>query len=473
MSNKTDHTMPRERSPLAEIIAVGLPSAATMLSYPIMQLVDMRMLSELGPDAVAAQGNGGMAVWWLGSVVVGAMSVVNTFVAQQIGAGNPKRTSAYAWNGLWVCALAALCMLPMIPLMPAFFHLFDHGAEVHRQEIIYAQISLAGGFFMMSSRTIHQFFYGIHKPNVVLVTTIAAQGANVVFNYALIFGEFGMPALGIAGAAIGTVGATVIELVLPMALFLSPTYAERYDSRRHWKPNADRLRDLVRVGWPAGLMSGNEIFCWKIFMLKFVGEFGALHSAASWFSLRVMMLSFMPTVGISFGITAVVGRWIGKGDREEAGRRAMVGVGLCVAYMAVCALFMVIFREPLIRLFVTEEYTPEDAAEIVRIGGLVMICAAVFQIFDALGIALIGALRGAGDTVVPGVLNAVCAWVFLLGGGWFIVTQWPEMGSLGPWIAAAAFIIALGSALVWRWFSGAWKKIDIAAHAPAADDPVP
>jgi len=464
-----EHTLPRDRSPLAEIIAVGLPSAATMLSYPIMQLVDMRMLSELGPDALAAQGNGGMAVWWIGSVVVGAMSVVNTFVAQQIGAERPKKTSAYAWNGLWVCAFAALLMLPVIPLTPAFFRLFDHSEDVHRLETIYAQISLAGGFFMMASRTVHQFFYGIHKPNVVLATNLVAQGGNVVFNYALIFGHFGMPQLGVAGAAIGTVAATVLEFALPMALFLSPVYAKRYGTRRTWRPNKRRLRDLLRIGWPAGLMSGNEIFCWKIFMLKFVGEFGALHSAASWVSLRVMMLSFMPTVGISFGITAVVGRWIGKGDRDEAGHRALVGVGMCVVYMAICAVFMVVFREPIIRFFVTDDYTPEEAAEIVRIGGLVMICAAVFQIFDALGIALTGALRGAGDTVVPGLLNAACAWVFIIGGGWLIVKNWPELGSLGPWIAAAAFIIALGGSLSWRWASGAWRQIDIDAHAPAPE----
>lgn len=469
MSHRNDATTPRERSPLAEIIAVGLPSAATMLSYPLMQIIDMAMVSELGPAALAALGNGGLAVWVLGAAVVGAMSVVNTFVSQRLGAGHPKRASAYAWNGIWVCAVASLAMLPLIPLAPAFFGFFDHSAEVHRLEIEYAQISLAGGFFMMASRTIHQFFYGIHKPNVVLVTTIIALIANVAINYVLIFGNFGAPQMGVAGAAIGTVAATAIEFFLPLALFLSPPYANRFATRRTWRFNKRRTKDLLRVGWPAGLQSGNELFCWKIFMLMFVGEFGDLHAAASWISLRIMMLSFMPALGISFGITAVVGRWIGKGDRDEAGRRALVGVGICVAYMATCALFMVLFREQLVALFISDEFTPEEAAEVVRIGGLVMICAAVFQVFDALGIALTGALRGAGDTVIPGVLNALCAWVFLLGGGWYVVTFHPDLGSLGPWMGAAAFIIALGGSLAWRWNSGAWRKLDLSAHAPAAE----
>ena len=461
MSTTTDHRAPDQRSPLAEILAVGLPSAATMLSYPLMQLVDSRMVSELGPVAVAAQGNGGLAVWVIGSFVVGAMTIVNTYVSQNLGAGRLKRTSAYAWNGLWVCAFASIFTTLMIPFAGAYFSLFPHEPELVRLETAYAQVTLAGAFFMMAARTIHQFFYGVHKSSVVLATAIISHVANVVFNYVFIFGKFGFPELGVAGAALGTVLATVIEFALPMALFLSPRYARVYATRETWRLSGPRVRELLRIGWPAGLQSGNEMLCWKLFVLGLVGSFGAMHAAASWFALRYMMLSFMPAVGIAYGITAVVGRWIGAGNRAEAQRRAVVGVVLTVGYMAVCGVLMVVFREPLIRVFLSSEYTPEEAAEAIRIGSMIMICAAVFQVFDALGIAMTGALRGAGDTIIPGVLNAIFAWAFLLAGGWFIATRYPQLGSLGPWIGAAAFIIALGAALTWRWSSGAWKRIDL------------
>lgn len=461
MDPQEPNIQPRERSPLAEIIAVALPSAGTMLSYPIMQIVDTKMVSELGPVAVSAQGNGGLAVWVFGSIVVGAMSVVNTYVSQHLGGDRPKRTSAYAWNGLWICAVASVLLLVCIPLIPAYFRLFGHSNELLRTESVYAQISLAGGFFMMASRTIHQFFYGVHKPNVVFFTAFVAHAANIGLNYVLIFGKLGLPAMGVAGAAIGTVVATMIEFALPMALFLTPKYHDQYATRTSWRLNWERIKDLVRIGWPAGLQTGNEMICWKVFMLGLVGSFGAVQSAASWVALRYMMLSFMPAIGISFAITAVVGRWIGKGDRDEAARRARVGVAISIVYMTACGVIMVVFREPLIRAFISEEYDAEQAAEVLRVGSLVMICAAVFQIFDALGIALTGALRGAGDTVIPGVLNAVLAWTFLIGLGWLIASQRPDLGSLGPWIGAAAFIIALGAVLAWRWGSGAWRSIEV------------
>ena len=460
--------MPARRSPLAEIVAIALPSAATMLSYPIMQIVDRKMVSELGLAAVSAQGNGGLSVWVLGSTVVGMMSVVNTYVSQAIGAGREKATAAYAWNGVWVCALAALAMLPLIPLTPAFFRLFDHSEELTRMETVYAQISLAGMFFMMASRTMHQFFYGVHKPSVVLATSLVAHSTNVVLNYALITGNFGFPAMGVAGAALGTVCATVIEFGLPLLLFLSKKYDALYATRASWRMSAARIKELCRLGWPAGLQSGNEMICWEIFMLALIGRFGAEHSDAGWYALSFMMLSFMPALGISFGITAVVGKWIGAGEPEEASRRALVGVGLTVVYMALCAVAMVVFREPLINAFISEEFTAEEAARVIDIGGKVMICAAVFQVFDALGIAMTGALRGAGDTVVPGVLTAIYAWTVLLGGGLLIVNVWPEWGSLGPWAAAAAYIIVLGVTLTWRWRSGAWRSISILK--PESDD---
>ncbi len=359
-------------------------------------------------------------------------------------------------------------------MLKTYFNLFNHDPELVRLETAYAQITLAGVFFMMASRTIHQFFYGIHKPNIVLVTAVIAHISNIVFNYILIFGKLGFPALGVAGAALGTVFATVIEFALPMILFLSPAYAAKYATRLYWKISLKRTKELLRIGWPAGLQTGNEMICWQFFMLGLIGTFGSIHTAASWIALRYMMLSFMPVLGISFGITAVVGKWIGKGDREEAARRAHVGVALAIVYMAICAVGMVVFRDPLIRAFVSDDYTAEQAAEVIRIGSLVMICAAVFQIFDALGIALTGALRGAGDTVIPGVANALFAWIFLLGGGWLLVRYRPDLGSLGPWIGAATFLTALGTVLAWRWaLEVAWKEIEITTRSNPSLPPDP
>jgi MATE family multidrug resistance protein len=98
---------------------------------------------------------------------------------------------------------------------------------------------------------------------------------------------------------------------------------------------------------------------------------------------------------------------------------------------------------------------------IVRIGGNVMICAAAFQLFDALGIVYIGALRGAGDTRWPMAVSIACSWAVFVGGGIAVVNLLPQLTSLGPWLAASGYIILLGALLAWRFESGAWRRIDL------------
>ena len=90
-----------------------------------------------------------------------------------------------------------------------------------------------------------------------------------------------------------------------------------------------------------------------------------------------------------------------------------------------------------------------------------MLCAAVFQVFDAVAIAYSAALRGAGDTFVPSVFYIVSHWVIIVGGGWFMVTAFPQLGSLGPWLAASGLIVATGVFMWFRWHSRAWMKIDL------------
>jgi len=471
----------RADAPLRELIAIALPAVATMTSYTLMQFVDLRMVAELGPDAVAAQGNGGMAVWIPMAALVGMLSIVNTFVAQHLGAGTPEKGSAFAWNGLWMCVVAAAALAIPAVFAREIFTAMGHTPEVVALETVYAQILFAGAFFPLAGRSLHHFFYGAHRPAIVLISTVVANIVNIGANYVLIFGLWGFPEWGIAGAAVGTVLGGLIEFILPMAVFLSPSLHERFATRTSWRLSFEHWRRLWRTGWPAGLQQGNEMICWGVFMMVLAGRFSTVDNAASWVTLRYLTLAFMPTLGLSFAVTAVVGRSLGAGDIAGAERRAWLGVRLGMAYMGACAVAFVVFREPLVGFF-ADEFPPAQREEMIRIGGWLMICAAVFQLFDAVGVVLMGALRGAGDTVWPGVVSAALSWVVIVGGGWLMLTIAPELRSVGPWIAAAAYIILLGLAMIWRFVGGRWRSINLlgqsatapeAGAAPALIEPTP
>ena len=130
--------------------------------------------------------------------------------------------------------------------------------------------------------------------------------------------------------------------------------------------------------------------------------------------------------------------------------------------MGACAVLMLAFRGPMIAIFAAGARTsPEVAAQVVEIGSSLMVAAALFQVFDAVGIVLLGALRGAGDTLWPGLVTVFLSWTIIVGGGWLIVERAPQLGPLGPWIAAGAYIAVLAVVLAVRWKRGAWRSIRV------------
>ena len=484
--------------PLAELWNIAWPTVLTMTSFTIMQFVDGWMVSLVGPLEFTAQGNGGIYSFVPIAFAMGMLSVVNTFVSQNLGAGHPERAPRYAWNAIAVAVMFWLIiMIPFGVALPSIFEAIHHtesaanvfigdaiggrapiglaasaiAATAHHLEQAtlitlegeYGRILVFGSVLVLSSRALNHFFYGMHRPRVVFVSTVIGNAANIAANYVLIFGALGFPELGLHGAAIGTVFGTAVELIIPFCVFLGPKMNRELHTRRAWVPDRMTIRDLVRLGWPRGVTFANELLCWSIFMVLLVGRFGTDHMTAGWIALKYMHLSFMPAVGISVAVTAVVGKYIGAGQPDTANHRAYLGVKLAVGYMGFCALCFVVFREPLVQLFVNTD-DPKVAASILSIGMNVLICAAVFQVFDALAIAFSGALTGAGDTLVPGLANVVTSWMFTIGLGAVLAFVVPQLESIGPWIGAAMFIISLGTLLFIRWQAGGWRKIKLVDH---------
>ena len=143
---------------------------------------------------------------------------------------------------------------------------------------------------------------------------------------------------------------------------------------------------------------------------------------------------------------------------------------MAMIYMTLCAAVFVIFREPLVGWFVNgADISPERARNIIDIGAKLMICTAVFQTADAFGIIYTGALRGAGDTVWPGVVTAIYSWVFIIGGGFAFIHFAPQLESLGPWIASAVYVILYGLTMWLRFHGGKWRSIDLLQRGKCAE----
>ncbi len=495
--------------PLVEMLRIAMPSVVTMTSYTVMQFIDAKMVAHIDPPSpiyIAAQGNGGVAAWLPISFMFGVLTVVNTYVSQNLGAGRAERGPAYGWTALWLSGAWGLILIPYGLVLPFMFRHLGHADDIVAIESSYGQILVFGAFLTVATRGLSNYFYGMHKAGVVMVAAIVGNVVNALANVVLIFGEAGLPytgigvldaigqagravagalgigAMGVAGAAVGTIVGTAVELAIPLSVFLGHRMNARFATRGAMKPDRAAIRDVLKLGWPGGFMMFNEIICWALLLVILVplaGKIGAaerlgvavtspeavsagkLANTAGWIALRYMHVSFMPAIGISIAVTAVVGKCMGMGRPDLAAKRAWLGLRLTLGYMGLCALGFVVFREPLVRFFAPADLDPAQIDELVRIGSLVMVAAAVFQLFDATAITFSGALRGAGDTIWPGVVTVMLSWAFIVGGGLLMIEVAPGLGSVGPWIAASVYIVMLGLVMLGRFLRGPWRRIEL------------
>ena len=477
---------------IGEVLRLSWPASLTMLNGTIMQFVDGLMVSRLiGRQALSAQFVAGILSFVPISLAMGVCSVINTFISQNLGAGRPRMCARYTWNGLYLAAAFGALLVPLAACARGLFggvsQVIVHSggrptapAELAMQTV-YFQYLVAGAAATIMARVVEQFFYGTHRPLVVYVSSLVALAVNVFLNYVLITGAWGFPALGLRGAALGTVIGWAVSFLLPLAIFLRASNHRRFRTRTTWRLWPRLLGNVLRIGWPAGVRFCNDIFAWSVFNSVLVGYFGGLHRAASAAAVRYMHISFMPAVGIGIACTAVMGRYIGQGRPDLARRRAHAAVIIAVIYTGLCALAFLFFRRPMIELFAKGSVSAAASAaqgqadylEIVRIGAQVMLCAALFQCFDAIAIVYAGSLRGAGDTLWPMLVTMLLSWTLNVGGGVAAIVLLPQLGSVGPWLAASFYVIVLGLAMAWRFESGAWRKIDLLGRAAPVGGPPP
>ncbi len=443
------------RAGLREILGLASPIIASMASFTVMGFVDTWMVSLVGTAEVAAAMPGAIIAFTITALPLGMTRCVSTFAAQTIGRGDPRSGAAFAWQGIHFGLIVGMACLLLLPFAAIFFSLFGHEPEVVLLEVDYFRVRVWGIGLSVIIGALSGFFYGIHRPRIPLIGVLTANVTNVVLNYAFIFGHWGAPRLGLAGAGLAMVLSFVVQIGVLLSFFLSASYCTEFSTRTAWRPDWTRMRQLLHIGWPAGAQSAIDVLGWGLLIIMLVGRFGKEHLAASNIAIQYMMISFMPAMGLSQALSALVGRYIGEGKLETAVQRVFEALFLCLVYVGLMGVFFFIFRFSLIAVFSTEPL-------VIQLGANILLCAVAFQLFDGLGITFFGALRGAGDTHWPAgftVFVLIAVFTPLSLGS----VAYTNLESLGPWLAGTVNVILLGLGFWWRFAQGTWREIDIFA----------
>jgi len=440
---------------LLYMLKLSGPMVISTVSFTIMQFVDRFMVSRLGTDALAAVLPAGFVSLLPGGFALGAITSLNTFVSQSLGRGEKAQCANYFWQMLYMgLAYFLVVVAVMSPLAPLIFRFMGQPESVAELEVIYLRIMLYAHIAAVVNWSSNQFFMGIHKPLITMCSSLCGQVVNVLANYALIFGKFGFPALGIAGAAWGTFIGIAAAAFINIALFLSGPVNRQFQSRRTWFLDARKMRDLLGVGLPAGVGLMVNVAVWGVILFALVGRFGKEALAATSAVLSYTNVSAMPIVGISTALTAAVGKEIGAGRKTAALKQTHISLKVAMVYMGLVGACFLFLRDALMVFWSRDP-------EVIEIGTRMLICAAIYQMFYAARIIYGGALRGAGDTRWLAFISGVGALGILGAGGLLVAWLVPSLGALGPWIAAALSIVTVGLANRRRFLGKRWTRIDL------------
>jgi MATE family multidrug resistance protein len=446
---------------MGEVLRLAVPSVLNTVSFTLMQFVDGLMVSRVSKEALSAQMVGGITAFTALCFFIGLLSCVSTFASQNLGAGRKERAARYGWQGLWLACGAAAALALLIPAAPALFALFGHEPLVAQLETRYFQVLTTGAVFSLTATALGSFFMGVHRPMVPLAAGVAGNACNLAAAYGLIFGKLGLPELGLMGAAVAGILGAAVQALIMLGFFVSGKYAREYEVRRQWRPAWRAMRDLARIGAPAGGMFVADILMWTIFMGRIIGTFGTEALAGTAILNRYWQLCFMPAIGVSTAVTAIVGKHCGARQPRLAWRRAHAGLILVEAYMVTAGIVIWLARDRLVAFF---NDPPDPAVQSIATGAVIFIL--LCQAFDALNVIFIGALRGAGDTLWPGMVQTALAYGLGLGASALVAYEAPQWGMQGPWATASGYIVLLGLVMWGRFLGGKWRRITVVEPAP-------
>jgi len=459
-STSLSQTLPGDETSLKYMLKLAGPMIVTTISFTVMQFVDRFMVSRLGTEALAAILPAGMTSFLPGSFAVGVSASIATFVSQSLGRGEKESCSSYCWQSIYMgLAYFAVVVAVMWPTAPAAFRMMGYEPMVVELEVTYFRIMLYAQMLAVLIWSSNQFFMGIHRPIIAMYAALCGQMVNVTANYILIFGKFGFPAMGIAGAAWGTFIGIAVGASIRMAMFLSGDINDQFKSRQTMGINFTKMGNLLKVGFPVGLELMINVAFWGVILLGLVGKFGKEASAATSAVFACTSVSVMPVVGLRTALTAAVGKAIGAGRKDAAIKQTGISLKIALIYMGLIGLCFFIFRNGIMQVWACDDKVIED--RVIEVGAKILILAAIYQVFHAARIVYSGALRGAGDTMWLAIVSALGAVIILGLGGWFAVSFFPELGAVGPWIAATLSVVMVGLANSWRFKTNKWMQIDL------------
>ncbi len=450
MQQNTSLSTPGWGQELRATLGLAVPLAATNLLQMLIHAVDVIFIARLGDQPLAASSLAiaifGLTVWAMTGLIGACAPLIAAERGRRLHSVREIRRTVRM--GMWVAILFGLVGMAICFGGEALLLASGQDEKI---------AALAGAFLatlswamipMILAGVFRIFVAALGKPGYATAITLLALGTNVLGNWALVYGNLGLPALGLMGSALSSVLTALAMLVAYVVVIGRDPMLRRYRIfGRWWRPEWSRLKQIMVIGSPialtvlaeAGLFSGAALL---------MGRIGETELAAHTLALNLAALAFQIPFGTAQAATIRVGYHHGAGDRVAAGRAGWVALAIGTGFMTTTALAMLLVPTFMLRIY-TDPDLPANAA-LIAFALQYLMWAAIFQLADGVQAVAAGALRGLQDTRVPMWIAIFSYWVPGFGMAIWLGFYTPLEGT-GVWIGLATGLFFAAALLLWRW----------------------
>ena len=437
------------RSELRATLALAWPLILANLTQQAIQATDVLLMGRLGATQLAAATLALNLTFTFNIFLLGLVTASSPMMAAALGArSNAVREVRRTFRaGLWLIAFAMPPYWLILWHVGDFMRAFGQVPELANQGQTFLRAYMWCTAPWLLFQLLRNFVSALERPRVVLWLSLSGIAINALLSWSLIFGHFGLPALGLMG---GGLGSSLTWLILCAAL-VTVALTERRFRRFHvfghaWRFDRQRTRTMFALGWPIAVTMALEM---GVFALAayFMGWIGAPAVAAHAIALQIAALTFMVPLGLGQAATVRVGLALGRRDETGIARAGWTAWIVGVGFMGTMALAMWSVPRQLVTMFLAD--APANAA-VIGLAVSFLRVAAAFQLVDGAQVIGAGMLRGLHDTRWPLIFALVGYWGVGLGiGAWLAFAA--DWKGVGIWIGLASGLAAVAALMLVRW----------------------
>ena len=450
----------KKNGDVKDVLVVALPMLLSMSFDTFMTFIDRLFLSKLGPAEMNAALGAGAVQLALTTFFTGAISYTTAMVAQRLGGKKRWDCARVFMQALYLSLISVPLLYLTIPLGHLLFGLEHLSVDQLEYQKMYFNILMFGGVINLVRNAAPCFFSGIGETKIVMKAAFVGMLVNVACNFVLIYGCGPVPAMGVAGAAYGTLIGNLVSTIILFAKFFGKSCHARYRTRYAFAFSWPLTRELLQKGIPSGVEMFLNMTAFQLLILMF-HALGPEAATASSIMFNWDMVAYVPLMGLEVASTSLVGRYVGAKDGAAATRSTYSGLKLGWGYSLLMGVFFIFLPGVLTDIFKPDVASATEGALAIfnaaRPMSIFMLRIATFYIFvEVLLVIYAGALRGAGDTVWVMFACAVMNWC--VAGALYVAAYVFQLPAHIAWITVVA-VYSTAPIIFWRrWKSGKWRK---------------